>query len=208
MNVKSASSVSIKRGDLFSRLARHPNVVTAEAGDLAQLLQKVARGDDAAFKTLYHATAPKLFAIALRILHDRDRAQDILQESYARIWERAGEFNPRLASPRTWMSVIVRNKAIDDLRSQNTISRTPPGVSEPEIEVGTQFAHVSQSQEAARLRHCLQTLEPEKRALVELAYFKGLSRSELGERFGRPEGTIKTWLRKSLATLKTCLAAH
>lgn len=173
---------------------------------LDQLLASVSRGDEAAFAELYQATSAKLYAVALRILRSKEAAEEVLQESYFRVWERAGDFNPEIASPVTWMATIVRNRALDEVRRRTA----RPFADAAEIDdIESEDEHpihaLERQEDVARLMGCLEGLEPERRQMVRLAYLHGLSREALAKRFDRPEGTIKTWLRRSLAQLKGCL---
>lgn len=179
----------------------------ATTADLAHWLAKAAEGDRQAFAALYQATSAKLYGVALRILKRRDLADEVVQEAYVSIWKNASSFDPARASPITWMVAIVRNRALDEVR------RVAPGRplhETPEIlDIADDAMPVSDRLELAddveRLRQCLDALEPERREIVRLAYLDGLSREELGLRFGHPPGTIKTWLHRSLRQLKACL---
>lgn len=173
---------------------------------LDDLLAGVARGEEAAFAALYQATSAKLYAIALRILRSREAAEDVVQDSYTKVWERAGAFDPRIASPITWMAAIVRNRALDEIRKRSV--RPQADVSELDnIEADEEHPveAIGRREDVERMLRCLEGLEPEKRQMVRLAYLDGLSREALAKRFGRPEGTIKTWLHRSLLQLKGCL---
>jgi len=173
---------------------------------LEALLAAVSKGDEAAFAELYQATSSKLFAVALRILRSREVAEEVVQESYFRVWERAGDFNPAIASPVTWMSAIVRNRALDEARRR--LARPMADATELD-DIESEDEHplnaLERAQDVQRLLRCMEGLEPEKKQIVRLAYLHGLSREALAKRFNRPEGTIKTWLHRSLAQLKGCL---
>lgn len=174
--------------------------------ELALVLGRVAKRDRAAFATLYQATAPKLFGIVYRILCRRDVAEEVLQEVYVKIWERAADFNAEIASPITWMATIARNRALDEVRRGRAIPLDD--VAELEQMAGEHehpLADRERSEELARLQACLDGLDPDKREIVRLAHLHGMSRDALAERFKCPSSTIKTWLRRSLAQLKDCL---
>jgi RNA polymerase sigma-70 factor (ECF subfamily) len=176
--------------------------------DLAALIARMGNGDRDALAPLYHATSLKLFDIVFRILRRKALAEEILQEVYVRIWEKASEFEAGRASPITWMAVIARNRAIDEVRRKIPVP-TPGG---PEIlnvaDTGASPAEqLELSEDLRRLEECLDGLETERRNAVCLAYLDGLSRQELADRFGQPVGTIKTWLHRSLKQLKSCLDA-
>jgi RNA polymerase sigma-70 factor (ECF subfamily) len=173
---------------------------------LDELLAGVSRGDEAAFAELYQVTSAKLYAVALRILRSKEAAEDVVQDSYFKVWERARDFDPKIASPITWMAAIVRNRALDEIRRRS--ARPQADVSELDDIAGDDehpVEIIGRREDVERLRRCLEGLEPEKRQMVRLAYLDGMSREALAKRFDRPEGTIKTWLYRSLALLKGCL---
>ena len=176
--------------------------------ELADLLRQVAQGDRNAFARFYQATSPKLYGIVLRILGRRDVADEVLQEVFVIIWERAGTFEPGRASPITWIAAIARNKAIDEVRRKRPLALedTPEAlqVADPGLLASET---VERSDEYRRLERCLATLDEEKQAIVKLAYLQGWSREQLAERFGHPVPTIKTWLHRSLKQLKDCLSS-
>ena len=173
---------------------------------LDTLIAAVAKGDEAAFAELYQATSSKLFAVALRILRSREAAEEVVQESYFRVWERAGDFNPSLASPLTWMAAIVRNRCIDEVRRKIPRPSSDESVLENlESDDEHPLTGLERQEDVQRLLRCMEGLEPEKKQMVRLAYLDGMSREDLAAKFGRPEGTIKTWLHRSLAQLKGCL---
>jgi RNA polymerase sigma-70 factor (ECF subfamily) len=181
----------------------------AGAGDdLTDLLSRIAARDAAAFAPLYKQTSAKLYGVVARILDRGHAAADVLQEAYMRIWEKAGEFDPRKGSPLAWMATIARNRALDEARRvrPGSLEDQPEGF-EPAADKVDPLAARERSEGLARLIGCLQTLDEEKRAIVLLAYYRGLSREALAKRFGRPVATIKTWLHRSLAQLRDCLAS-
>jgi len=177
--------------------------------EIVELLQRVAQRDREAFSSLYHATSLKLFGIVLRILRSRAVAEDVLQEVYIKIWERAGDFNSKRGSPITWMATIARNRALDEARrDRHTVSsETVEGFEDIPAAGHSALAHLEQSEAYKKLLHCLGGIDEEKRRMVLLAYDQGLSRDKLAEKFGQPVSTIKTWLRRSLQSLKLCLDA-
>jgi RNA polymerase sigma-70 factor, ECF subfamily len=174
---------------------------------LIDLLAKVSRHDRDAFAALYQATSRKLFGVVVRILNRKQVAEDVLQDVYVRIWEKAGDFNPSLGSPIAWMATIARNRALDEAR------RRPYVISSEEVSGFEDMAspernaaeELELTEDYNRLYRCLENLEDEKRAMVLLAYQSGLSREMLAQRFNKPVATVKTWLRRSLEALKKCL---
>ena len=174
--------------------------------DLTKLLGRVAGRDAAAFSILYKQTSAKLYGVVARILTRGDVAADVLQEVYVRIWEKAGEFDPVRGSPLAWMATIARNRALDEVRRvrPSSLEDQPEGF-EPAAEEVDPLATRDRSEGLAALVDCLKGLDGETRAIVLLAYYRGLSREALAKRFGRPVPTIKTWLHRSLAQLRDCL---
>jgi len=155
---------------------------------------------------LYAATSGKLFGIILRILSRRDIAEEILQEVYVKIWQKAGDFDATRASPISWMAVIARNRALDEVRRIKPVSieDTPQALDIPDPgELA--ITGIERNEDLQRLLKCLEALEPAKREMVLMAYYRGESREALSQRFGSPVATIKTWLHRSLAQLKACL---
>jgi len=181
----------------------------AGAGDdLSDLLRRVAARDAAAFAALYQRTSAKLYGVVARILTRGDAAADVLQETFVRIWERAGDFDPVKGSALAWMATIARNRALDEVRRvrPGSLDDQPEGF-EPTADEVDPLAARERSEGLAALIGCLEKLDEEKRAVLMLAYYRGLSREALARRFGRPVATIKTWLHRSVAQLRDCLAS-
>lgn len=176
--------------------------------DIAGLLAQTARRDRVAFQRVYESTSSKLFGVVLRILKRRDLAEEVCQEVYVKIWERAGEFNPAMASPITWMCTIARNRALDEARRRKPDSlEDHPEYLDVASEEETPLDGLMRGEDGKRLAACLSKLEPERAQMVVLAYCDGLSREELGAKYKQPVNTIKTWLRRALLQLRACLAS-
>ena len=181
---------------------------TGAGDDLSNLLSRIAARDATAFSSLYKQTNAKLYGVVARILTRGDAAADALQEVYVRIWEKAGEFDPHKGSPLAWMATIARNRALDEVRRVRPVSlEDQPEGFEPAAEEIDPLAARERSEGLSALVDCLKALDEEKRAIVLLAYYRGSSREALAKRFGRPVPTIKTWLHRSLAQLRDCLAS-
>jgi len=170
---------------------------------LPGLLEATSRGDRAAFRNLYEATAPKLFGVVLRITRNRSIAEEVLQETYIKVWQNAERFSPEAGQPLAWLATIARNRAIDRIRSEHTERITNVG----DENVLDRLPSAAEADPATRatLRLCLSGLDEEARSCVLLAYCSGFSREELSERFNRPVGTIKTLLHRSIKALRACL---
>jgi RNA polymerase sigma-70 factor, ECF subfamily len=181
---------------------------TGAGDDLSNLLSRIATRDATAFAALYKQTNAKLYGVVARILTRGDAAADALQEVYVRIWEKAGEFDPLKGSPLAWMATIARNRALDEVRRVRPVSLEDQAEGfEPAAEEIDPLAARERSEGLSALVDCLKALDEEKRAIVLLAYYRGSSREALAKRFGRPVPTIKTWLHRSLAQLRDCLAS-
>jgi RNA polymerase sigma-70 factor (ECF subfamily) len=180
--------------------------MTASSPDLAELLGKVAQRDRAAFAALYRASSAKLYGVVARILPSGE-AGEVLQEAFVKIWDRAADFDPARGSPLAWMATIARNRALDEVRRARPVSlEDMPEGFEPVAETQDPLASRERSEVYRALLRCLGALEADKREMILLAYYRGASREALAARYQAPVGTVKTWLRRSLAQLKDCLS--
>ncbi|MBI3376226.1 MAG: sigma-70 family RNA polymerase sigma factor [Betaproteobacteria bacterium] len=177
------------------------------AEQVSGLLAACARRDREAFTLLYQATSAKLFGVALRILRREDWAEEVLQESYVSIWNHAHDYSAGLAAPMTWMTSIVRNRCLDWLRRPSREVSDPEGELAAAAEAGGPgpLDALAQSIDARALADCLGRLEGKQRQAIMLAFFQGLSHSELAAHLRQPLGTVKTWVRRGLGRLKACL---
>jgi len=176
--------------------------------ELVWLLAAVAKGDEVAFERLYQATRSKLYGVVLRILRRADLADEVMQDTYLKVWNSAGQFNPALASPITWMLAIARNRAIDLVRrkSETSIEEEPEAM-EVAADTPDPLAKREMTEQLKRLLACMGRLDEERRRLVLLAYFSGWSRDQLAAEFDKPVNTIKTWLRRALFDIRECLGS-
>ena len=179
---------------------------SSHAGDeLATMLESVARGDRQAFARLYERTSAKLYGICLRLLGNEAEAEDVLQDVYVTVWQKAERFDRGRASPITWLAVVARNKGIDRLRRRSNRAEPIEAASEIEDDSPLPFELVGLKQEAARLSHCLDQLEERPRAMIRAAFLDGATYPELAEREGVPLGTMKSWIRRAMQRLRGCL---
>jgi RNA polymerase sigma factor (sigma-70 family) len=174
--------------------------------ELAPLLTAVAAGDKIAFRALYDRTAPKLFAIILRISRSRATAEEILQDVFLRVWNNAGSFSPEAGSGMAWLVSIARNRAIDVIRQKSparaALAEDKP---HPYDAIADPADRQTQMNDIAALRQCFGTIEEPTRSCLLLAYYEGWSREELAVRYATPVNTIKSWLHRGLGRLKDCL---
>ena len=172
---------------------------------LEGLLARSALGDRGAFRALYDATAPKLFAVALRILRREDWAEEVLQECYVSVWRHATEYSASRAAPMTWMTSIVRNRCLDWLRRPNPQPLDDEQLEALESDNPGPLAELERGRDTAALARCLRGLDAKQRQAIALAFFDGLSHAELASHLREPLGTVKTWVRRGLARLRNCL---
>ena len=176
-----------------------------ESEQLVQLLAAVASGDRDAFATLYQRTSAKLYGICIRLLGSEADAQDVLQDVYVSVWQKAGRFENDKASAITWLSVLARNRSIDRLRQRPIGSDGLDAAEEVEDDSPSAFDLVGSAEDVARLGRCLEELEERARSMIRAAFLDGASYPELAEREGVPLGTMKSWIRRGLQRLRGCL---
>jgi RNA polymerase sigma factor (sigma-70 family) len=184
--------------------------------DLAQLLARTGLGDRAAFSQLYERSSGHVFAVLLRIQRDRALAEDLLQEVYVSVWKAAASFDAARSQPLTWLTHIARHRAIDSLRrAQSQLQTTSLHADEDEDSAHPAEAIASdapgpldllaQASDTRELTQCMAHLTPPQRQSVALAFFDGLSHAEVAAHLKQPLGTVKSWVRRALVTLKGCL---
>jgi RNA polymerase sigma-70 factor (ECF subfamily) len=178
-----------------------------EALDHAAALARCARGERDALRLIYDREAPSMIGVAARIVRRREVAEEVVQDVFVQIWRKASTFNPALGSARAWIYAIVRNRALNVIRSTrredivdaDAMAEIADG-SGPEDDV---FGRLS---DESALKRCLDGLEPRRRTSLLLAYVEGFSHGEISGRLGVPLGTVKAWVRRSLLSLKECLS--
>lgn len=191
------------RGAVFGADA----MTAADPGDEA-LMARIARGDTDAFAAFYDRHEPLLYGLALRILrHDRD-AEDVLQEAAVQLWERAGEYRADLGKPISWAVTLLRNKAIDRLRAGRRRAELADRVlAEAEVEdsIGFQGPGEGGADRSAAVRRTLVTLPRDQRLAIELAFFAGLTQTEIADRLAAPLGTVKARIRRGMLSMRDAL---
>ncbi len=193
-----------------------------DSPSLQELIERTARGDHAAFATVYERTHAHLFGLALRMLGREHAAEDVLQEAFVSVWKSAALYRPNVGGqdlqPMTWLIAVVRNKALDALRSRARRAETELPDSES-LEDGDNDLSRSGADPSAlelltdatrslRIEACLGGLDGSHRQSLALAYYQGLSHTEVAAQMGAPLGTVKGWIRRGLEKLKTCLQAQ
>jgi RNA polymerase sigma factor (sigma-70 family) len=178
---------------------------------LIALIDRVAQRDAQALRQLYDATSSKLYAVAMRVVSNTEHAEDVLQDAYLNIWRIAADYRASLSPPMAWMGVVVRSRALDFLRKRKAeqslgglemdeqLSNTLEGDTPNPMD--TSMA----SEQAWALHECLRKIEAKPREVLTMAYFRDLSHGELAAQLRLPLGTVKTWIRRSLEQLRTCM---
>jgi len=190
----------------------------ARSVELSGLLARTGLGDRAAFATLYEQTSAHLLGVVMRIQRDRALAEDILQEVFVNVWRAAQSFDAAQSQPLTWLTSVARNRTIDSLRRAHVQPQLKTNVStndDEETDVYDTVADdapgpldlLSRASESRALAMCMEVLSPQQRQSVALAFFDGLSHAEVAESMREPLGTVKSWVRRALMSLKNCLEA-
>lgn len=172
--------------------------------DLVLLLANCAKKDRSAMNLLFDAEAGRMKGIAMRVLHHEELADDALQEAFIQIWQNAAKYQASLGSPRAWMNTIVRFRAIDILRSRKAeIVVDPEYFSRLRDEaVTTTYSSLDVD---GRLYICLAAMEQPRREAILLAFVAGMTQPEIAGRLGTPLGTVKSWMRRTLISLRECM---
>ncbi|MDR3457470.1 MAG: sigma-70 family RNA polymerase sigma factor [Verrucomicrobiae bacterium] len=172
----------------------------------AELLRRVAAGDRGAFAEFYDRHSTLMFSVACKILNDPTEAQDVLQETFLQIWEKAARFDPKLGKAASWVATLTRNKAIDRIRASQRRSRLADEAgaeSAIAAEAGDSANEALHGQDKARLiQSAITGLPDEQRRAIELAYFSGLTQHEISEQLKEPLGTVKARIRRGLLKLR------
>ncbi|MGH9466830.1 MAG: sigma-70 family RNA polymerase sigma factor [Terriglobales bacterium] len=179
----------------------------------ADLMRRVATGDSRAFEQIYDRHSRAVFSLLLRIIRERERAEDLMQEVFLTLWRQAARYDDAAASALPWLLVVARNRALDRLRSP--AHRREQVESEEGLELAAAAsgfalppsfdARAWERQALERIRTVLPRLTPDERHVIEMAYFDGFTQAEISAQTGTPLGTVKTWTRSGLAKLRTAL---
>jgi len=178
----------------------------ADNDELADCLGRIAEGDHDAFRRLYSATAPRLFAITLRLMGRRDQAEDVLQDAFVKVWRHANRFDRRRGTPMAWLVTTTRRCALDQLAKRQDHSRQAPIEDQPD---GLVLDHGDGGigEESAAVRRCLDRLSDRSRRLLLRAFFYGITHEQLSRSYDLPLGTVKSILRRALVALRKCLSS-
>ncbi len=171
----------------------------------AELVERLKRRDPKALGQLYDRFGRVAYSVIFRMVRDAAIAEDLVQETFLRVWTRIGSLDTQKGSIGVWLITIARNRALDYLRSAAARERHAPDVEEIERPSLYQDLEndILRSDSSRRVKSAMEKLSPNQRQVIELAYFEGLSQSEMAERMGQPLGTVKTWVRAALNVLRS-----
>ncbi len=174
---------------------------------LEALIGRCAGGDSGALEQLYRVTAPGILGCLMHMLHNRSVAEEVLQDVFVAVWQRAGDFDALRGRVEGWMYSIARYRAIDELRRRRSaggayeeLDEQTPAPDGARADTGVEFAAME-----GALQRCLQALGPTQRRCVTLAFVEGYSHDQIARAVDSPLGTVKSWLRRGLSNLRACL---
>jgi RNA polymerase sigma-70 factor (ECF subfamily) len=184
--------------------------VGSETVSAIRLIERVAEQDREAFRQLYDGFASLIFTLAMRMLRTRPDAEDLLQEVFAQVWRQAANYRAERGSPEAWIINIARSRAIDKIRSMRRMDKSFVLTDDPARAESSENVELSAAESEARvtMNSALASLPEAQRKVLELAYFDGLTQSEIAERLAEPLGTVKTRIRSGLQRLKNILGTQ
>ena len=180
--------------------------------ELTALLTRCARSDAAALRDLYVSEAPRLLGLLMRMLRHRDQAEDALQDVFCQIWQRAAQYDPGRGHPLAWMQSMARYRAIDLLRSRRTLEPLGDDDELASAAAASQETLTDGGDEhaagfaAGALDRCFDRLSENQQRCIRLAYFRGLTHEEVAGAVQSPLGTVKSWIRRALDSLRECMS--
>ncbi|MGV8918958.1 MAG: sigma-70 family RNA polymerase sigma factor [Pseudomonas sp.] len=193
-----------QRGHLHYLVWR-TTISSVDADDLRQLLAQCTLGNRRAFEDLYRKVSSQLFAVALRCMTRRDLAEEVVQESFVRIWHNASRYDSNLSAPMTWMVNITRNQAIDQLRKHREVPLTDEQSEALLDQSPGPDEQLDSQRDSSAVRRCLDTLDGMQRKSIITAYFHGVSHADLATQLAAPLGSVKSWIRRGMERLRRCL---
>ncbi|CAN8139938.1 RNA polymerase sigma-70 factor, ECF subfamily [uncultured Thiomicrorhabdus sp.] len=179
--------------------------------EIQKLLVLCGTHSQTAFEQLYQQASPKLYGTAMRLLQNSELADEALQEAFVHIWHKASEYDPEKGSAFAWMATIVRYRALDIIRREKSQQNRSEAMANEQLALqqGEDFfiheLHVDEDQHLQLLQECLKALDSQQRKSVLLSYYYGYSHSEMVTRLKRPLGTIKSWIRRGMESVRECM---
>jgi RNA polymerase sigma-70 factor (ECF subfamily) len=178
---------------------------TTALSSVGVLIEAVGRGNQVALRRLYELESRRLYGIALRIVRRPEIAADVLQDTFVQIWQNAATFSAERGAGAAWLTGICRFRALDAVRRLGReVLTDDPALGDATLEPDV-VEKIDAAAETDALKRCFKLLDAEQRRCIVLAFVDGLSHSEITERIGAPLGTVKSWIRRGLLTLRKCL---
>jgi len=192
--------------EMGERENKSRNLSDAER-DLAMLISKIAKGCESALKKLYDNTISQVYGLAYKIVSNKPDADEVALDVFKQIWNKAPDYEPGRGSPSAWLITVTRSRAIDKIRSDTKRRTTNEALLNDSIDDSPLPDETSSVREKrALIDKALSELSPKQRESIELAYFRGLSQSEISKEMNEPLGTVKSWMRSGMMRLKDILA--
>jgi RNA polymerase sigma-70 factor, ECF subfamily len=176
--------------------------------DMAALLRRVSRGDEAAFASVYDQAAAGVFGLVRRVVRDPAQSEEVTQEVLLEVWRTASHFDPRRGSATAWLMTIAHRRAVDRVRSSQAAAKREQRATHPATDYDVVSEEVEARLDAQRVRRCLESLTVLQRESVTLAYYGGHTYQEVASLLGVAVGTVKTRMRDGLIRLRDCLGAE
>jgi RNA polymerase sigma-70 factor (ECF subfamily) len=178
-----------------------------------EMLRRVGRGDQHGFEELYERFSGVLFATAYRVVNDQAAAEDVVQDVFVQIWDKAAEYDSKRGKPLTWMVTMTRNKAIDRLRATQRRSRLHEDAGRETIALGllderTSLDDADRSERGAMIRNAVMKLSREQREAIELAFFSGMTQADIAAHLDQPLGTVKARIRRGMLRLRDLVSSE
>lgn len=178
-----------------------------ETFDVEAALGGCARGDADALRLIYDNMAPMLMGVAMRIVRRRDLANDVLHDAFIQVWRKADTFDPARGAGHAWLLSVVRNRALSVLRKLGREQQLDEAVlADQPADEPSALDRLASASDAQALRRCLETLDDDRRRCIVLAYADGMSHVQIAAHLGSPLGTVKSWVRRGLESLRRCLS--
>ena len=172
---------------------------------LVRLMSRVSLGDRSAFERLYEETSPNIMGLLHSMLPQRDLAEDVLQDTFVKVWHRAADYHPERGQVSTWIASIARYGAIDAIRANSVRRGSDDGLEALPDDASGALDRIAEDQDEQRLYYCLDTLSSDQKQSITLAFFRGYTHDELASQLSTPLGTVKAWVRRGLKKLRECL---
>jgi len=206
MATRIIASGPIRKGLRILRLPAD-NTAPNPSPDDFELMRRIAAGDKSALALCYDKFSPLVYSVGMRILRDHQEAEDLLIDVFYELWDRGERYDAARGAPINYLSNLARSRAIDRLRSRSFRQRLPEltQAHDQPAAGANPTDQLATSEQCARIRQAMQTLDAIQRQAVELSFFSGLSHSEIATQMNKPLGTVKTYIRQGLIRLRDCL---